>query len=33
MVKPPAEKVNIQRVETMRDRNPESGIMMTSVIR
>ena len=32
-VKPPAEMANIQRVESTRDRVPESGIEMTSAIR
>jgi hypothetical protein len=32
-VKPTAEAENIQRVETIRERNPDSGIMMTSAIR
>ena len=32
-VKPPAETVKITRVETTRDRKPDSGIAMTSAIR
>ena len=32
-VKPPAEIANIQRVESTRDRVPESGIEITSAMR
>ena len=32
-VKPPAEMVKITRVDTTRDRKPDSGIMITSAIR
>ena len=32
-VKPPAEMVKMTRVETTRDRKPESGIMITSAMR
>ena len=32
-VKPAAETVNITRVEKARERNPESGIMITSAIK
>ena len=32
-VKPPAEIVKMTRVDTTRDRKPESGIMITSAIR
>ena len=32
-VKPPAEMVKMTRVETTRDRKPDSGIMITSAIR
>ncbi len=32
-VKPPAEITNIQRVESIRDSVPDSGIMITSAIR
>ena len=32
-VKPPAEMVNIQRVDSTRDSMPDSGIMITSAIR
>ena len=32
-VKPPAEMVKITRVDTTRDRKPDSGIMITSAMR